>query len=93
MGGADWFFMGRCGYSDTRTMDDARRIFAALRPVTSLEARALSAGISRRCWPGGADCHRPSAAEWVRRWYPERAAVANQLPVCGCAAGHCAVCN
>lgn len=87
------FFTDWCGYADTCTMDDAHRILASLRPVTSLEARALSAGISHRCWPDGSDGHRPSAAEWVRRWRPERAAAANQLPACGCAAGRCVVCN
>jgi hypothetical protein len=74
-------------------MDDPRRIFATLCSATSVEARLFSAAISSACWPGGADRHQPSAAEWVRHWYPERAAAANRLPACACAAGHCAVCN
>jgi hypothetical protein len=74
-------------------MHEARWILAAMRPVTSLDARAFSAGVRNACWPGDGDRHQPSAVEWVRRWRPERAAPANQLPICACSTGHCVICN
>ena len=35
------------------------------------DGRRLTHGMLDHAWPGGhADCHRPAAAEWVRRWGP-----------------------
>jgi hypothetical protein len=45
-----------------------------------------------RSWPGGADRSVPAARIWLRAWGPVRAG-ARLLPSCGCAGGHCGVCN
>ena len=37
------------------------------------------------------DASMPIARDWLRRWRPRRMTV--DAPVCGCARGHCAVCN
>ena len=74
-------------------MEDPGPTFDRLRRATSIDARHLSAELSRACWPGGGDRHQPSAAEWLRRWRPERAAAGNRLPICACRTGRCAVCN
>jgi hypothetical protein len=45
-----------------------------------------------RCWPGGfLDRRDPLGAEWLRR-AGFRPAVADP-PQCGCADGHCLICN
>ena len=38
-----------------------------------------------------ADRSYPPALQWVRRWYPLKAA--GVLPACSCATGRCATCN
>lgn len=56
------------------------------------EDQPLIADLLAHCWPGGlADRSEPVAMRWLRQWHPVPAAAA--LPVCSCAAGHCAVCN
>lgn len=56
------------------------------------DSRALASLIAGACWPGGSeDRTEPVALEWLRRWHPERIAVA--LPACSCDSGHCALCN
>jgi|1185.fasta_scaffold200403_2 hypothetical protein len=52
---------------------------------------ALMARLRARCWPASSDRSVPPAAEWVRRWGPNRQVA---LPLdCSCSAGRCAVCN
>jgi hypothetical protein len=64
---------------------------AAIAGRTTHDARRLTDALARGCWPRGDDGHRPAAADWLRRWGPARTVAT--LPVCGCAAGACAVCN
>lgn len=63
--------------------------------IESLAGRAHQEQFGRMvatCWPGGpADRNDPVAKQWLRRWRPGTAGA--PLPVCTCAAGHCAVCN
>jgi hypothetical protein len=68
----------------------AVHIRAAARPLG--ETDRLAAAISDACWPGGvADRSEPVARGWLRMWGPARLVV--DVPVCGCARGHCAICN
>ena len=64
---------------------------AALAARTDDETRALTAGVLRRCWPGGADRSQPGALGWLRLWRPER--IGAVIPACSCAHGRCTVCN
>jgi hypothetical protein len=67
------------------------QIVAEIEGRTPREAEALATRLSTRCWPAASDRHVPAAAEWVRRWGPNRQA-ASPLD-CSCAAGRCPQCN
>lgn len=57
-----------------------------------LEAIAAARHVPRLLDAGSsADRSFPVALQWVRRWYPMRAA--GLVPECSCAAGRCMTCN
>jgi hypothetical protein len=60
----------------------------AIAARTAADDEALVTRLARDCSP---DRTEPAALPWVRRWAPVRLGAG--LPVCGCAAGRCAVCN
>jgi hypothetical protein len=63
---------------------------AAARPEH--ESLMLADQLLRHCWPGGqADHTEPVARGWLRMWGPVKV-IAN-VPACGCASGHCQICN
>lgn len=52
----------------------------------------LGRELADRCRPDHAsDCHRPVAAQWLRRWRPARGYAIDHA--CSCPAGRCATCN
>lgn len=74
-----------------RRQPSVAHIVAEIEGRTAHQAEALVARLSLRCWPAASDRHVPVAAEWVRRWGPNRQA-ASPLD-CSCALGRCSVCN
>ena len=68
----------------------ALHIRAAARP--SGESERLTRVLSNALWPGGsADRSDPIARGWLRMWGPVQ--VVAEPPRCGCADGHCTICN
>jgi hypothetical protein len=56
------------------------------------QLRQLTSRMFASCWPGGSqDRTERVAAQWLRRWRPEKAGAV--LPACSCLSGHCPVCN
>lgn len=63
---------------------------AAGRPTP--ESAILADRLLQTCWPGGhADRSEPVARGWLRMWGPVKIIAA--VPECGCAHGHCTICN
>ena len=68
----------------------AIHIRAASRP--SVESQRLLRVLDSALWPGGsADRTDRVARGWLRMWGPVQVAV--DAPQCGCADGHCTICN
>jgi hypothetical protein len=59
-----------------------------------LQAGGLGSWMESLCWPGGTgDTLRPITAEWLARWHLARTTDVQHMPDCGCADGHCLICN
>jgi hypothetical protein len=68
----------------------ALHIRAAGRP--SAESQRLLRVLNTALWPGGgADRTDRVARGWLRLWGPVQVVI--DPPHCGCAEGHCAICN
>jgi hypothetical protein len=59
--------------------------------TTQRAARGPLAAVVAARGPGRADRSLPAAAEWLRRWRPQR--LTAPAPSCTCGVGRCALCN
>jgi hypothetical protein len=72
--------------------DDVRAHIELIAARTRSESEQLAEALSGRAWPGGADDRtEPGALDWLRLWRPRGPVPAP--PLCGCAEGHCLLCN
>jgi hypothetical protein len=72
--------------------DDVRAHIESIDGRTPREVSRLTERLSGRSWPGGpSDRSEPGALGWLRRW--NAGGPAPLPPPCGCASGHCLVCN
>jgi hypothetical protein len=72
--------------------DDIRAHIESIAARSDADLALLANRLSGGSWPGGAsDRTEPGAIAWLQRWRPSGPAPAT--PLCGCAGGHCQVCN
>jgi hypothetical protein len=75
-------------------MRDVYEIAVLIRTAARLQAGGLGEWLLSVCWPGGVeDSGRQITPEWLARFHLRPDLDVQFGPGCGCAEGHCLVCN